>query len=201
MLIVDASSLSLDIHSTVATGVYSLWFFYTEQRYGWGAVLNGIFLAMYGILTAISQVSARSRSRGGAVSCHPRATSPLATSPPSPPLAPPCRKPPTHHRYVRGGTVAQGALLRRLVPQHFTSAQVCIAGYFTNALVFALYGLCRKGWALFSVLPLCGIASLSDPVLRSTMTSHVSPEEQGLFQVRCRARWSQVKCARGFAHS
>lgn len=140
-------------------------------------------------------------ARGGAVSCHPRATSPLATSPPSPPLASPCRKPPTHHRYVRGGTVAQGALLRRLVPQHFTSAQVCIAGYFTNALVFALYGLCRKGWALFSVLPLCGIASLSDPVLRSTMTSHVSPEEQGLFQVRCRARWSQVKCARGLAHS
>ena len=42
----------------------------------------------------------------------------------------------------------------------------------------------RRGGILFAVLPLCGIASMADPVLRSAITSHVSPDEQGLVQVR-----------------
>ena len=52
----------------------------------------------------------------------------------------------------------------------------------------------RKGGILFVVLPLCGIASMADPVLRSAITSHVSPDEQGPYRRAIQLFSTEMPC-------
>lgn len=106
-------------HSTVALGAYNLWYVYTEQRYQWGPVENGIFLALFGLVTAVAQVDLSSLNPERREH-HPH---------------PLCRSPSISH---------QGTLLQWLVPKRISADRMVCLGFAVNALVFMLFGIARK---------------------------------------------------------
>ena len=115
--------------STVALGAYNLWYVYTEQRYQWGPVENGIFLALFGLVTAVAQVDVSSFHTRG----RERHSDPLLSPPP---LSAP--QPTTT-------TIShQGALLRWLVPKRISADRMVCLGFAVNALVFMFFGIARK---------------------------------------------------------
>mmetsp|Transcript_27032 Transcript_27032/g.35024 ORF Transcript_27032/g.35024 Transcript_27032/m.35024 type:complete len:521 (+) Transcript_27032:3-1565(+) len=55
MGLATVSYLLAFISSTIGFGVYSIWYIYTANRYGWSTLDNGLFLSGYGLLMSLSQ--------------------------------------------------------------------------------------------------------------------------------------------------
>jgi DHA1 family tetracycline resistance protein-like MFS transporter len=80
--------------------------------------------------------------------------------------------------------VSQGLLLPRLIPRRLSEHSVVSLGFWTNCVVFALYGLVRSSssWVLFAVLPASMLGTLPEPVLRHVLTQLAGPQDQGALQ-------------------
>lgn len=79
--------------------------------------------------------------------------------------------------------VAQGLVIRVLIPKYAKEGTVAVVSYAAHAVLFLLVGLATSGeWMLVSVV-LFGLPSaLGEPAIKSVMSHLVSKEEQGAFQ-------------------